>query len=250
MNEKHVLEFANMMKAGTFKYNAVPVIIGTDGTLLDGQHRLKAITKCGIPQLMKLVTNAPLDIMETIDCGRRRTDADLLEIHSVKNSRLVAAGIRVYLSLLFNIKTDEHGSGLAANLRPHYSKSDLMRLYNENDVLIDKIATKVSSIKEVVKKIMPKGAILGYTLFLNKEKKHDVDFILSFFKKLVGTDMDNSAVNSLRNKLVVAREDKRKGMTPRERTNLIAKAWNYYISGKTLKLLKFDLQRDHDIELL
>jgi hypothetical protein len=64
LSETHALAYASDMEAGRWKYNYVPIIIASDGTLIDGQHRLMACTLARVPFVSDVVFGA--DVLGTI----------------------------------------------------------------------------------------------------------------------------------------------------------------------------------------
>jgi len=74
------------------------IVFGSDGSLYDGQHRLTAIVKAGVTLRMRVVHDAPPEILPTIDVGKSRTAGDQLRIQGVTNSARIAAMVRCILS--------------------------------------------------------------------------------------------------------------------------------------------------------
>jgi hypothetical protein len=67
----------------------------------------------------------------------------------------------------------------------------------------------------------------------------DSEIAFSFFQQLAtGSDIKNSSINLLRNKLMQDKTSLRK-MTPSLKMALIIKTWNYFIKGEEPKILKF-----------
>lgn len=56
-----------------------------DGTLANGQHRLTAISKAGVPVYAKVEFNIPKDAAITIDAGKSRSAADNIKILTGKD---------------------------------------------------------------------------------------------------------------------------------------------------------------------
>lgn len=67
-----VRSYADTMKKGKWMMNGVPVVFDVDGHLLDGHHRLEAITLAGIPVKMDVCRGVSPDAFTTFDCGRHR----------------------------------------------------------------------------------------------------------------------------------------------------------------------------------
>lgn len=70
----------------------------TGNALLDGQHRLSAITIADVTVRMLVVSNLPEDTQETMDTGAKRTLADVLKLRGEANAvSLAAALMRIQL---------------------------------------------------------------------------------------------------------------------------------------------------------
>ena len=73
---KVVESYARDMQNGAWEETAQAITFDVDGNLLDGQHRLNAIIKAGVPQNMLVVTDAPRSSM--YDAGLSRSMVDRL----------------------------------------------------------------------------------------------------------------------------------------------------------------------------
>lgn len=76
LKQSIVEQYARDMKAGNWRKNGATIVIATDQSLLDGQHRLWAIVESGVTVPMLLVKDADKDSVSTIDTGKGRTYAD------------------------------------------------------------------------------------------------------------------------------------------------------------------------------
>ena len=88
--------YARDMSTGGWKLTHQGIAISEDGQLLDGQHRLLAVIKAGIPVDM-LVTSGVDGVEGAIDTGRARSAGDVLAMRGVKYSTQVAAIARFIL---------------------------------------------------------------------------------------------------------------------------------------------------------
>lgn len=97
----HAVEkYKRDMLAGRWIYAADPIRFDTTGNLLDGQHRLTALSLCDddtvqIPFLV--IRGLPNETQMVMDQGRKRNAGQQLAIKGVKNASNVAAGAKVYL---------------------------------------------------------------------------------------------------------------------------------------------------------
>lgn len=61
------------LREGRWKFNGDAIRIATDGTLIDGQHRLEAVKQTGVPINTLIITGLDPDVFDTIDSGARRS---------------------------------------------------------------------------------------------------------------------------------------------------------------------------------
>lgn len=79
LSEVTVIAYANDMLAGNWQENvSSPIALDADGILRDGQHRMAAIVRCGIPVKMWVCRN--VDSEGLYDVGRPRSVTDQMRI--------------------------------------------------------------------------------------------------------------------------------------------------------------------------
>ena len=76
-----VRTYVRDMAAGNWKQSSTPLSIGTNGQLLDGQHRLTAVIKANKSIPMWVCYNVPNDAI--FDTGKNRTVQDILKMDGV-----------------------------------------------------------------------------------------------------------------------------------------------------------------------
>ena len=100
ISEITVARYQGDMSAGRWQYAGDPIRFDNDGLLLDGQHRLTALSYCDehvqIP--MVVIRGLDSDTQLIMDQGKRRTPGDQLSLLGVRDANVVAAGIRLYLA--------------------------------------------------------------------------------------------------------------------------------------------------------
>jgi hypothetical protein len=105
VNMRAVERLAATILADEWQFNAQPIQIAKDGTLLDGQHRLLACVKANKPIQVLVVWNAEPASQETMDMGKARTVADILRLRGYKNQNVVAAlGRRIAIGEAFGLR--------------------------------------------------------------------------------------------------------------------------------------------------
>lgn len=102
ISEMHVERLMGEMVSGRWKYNGEAIKWSVDDVLLDGQHRLTALSRMpkdfqAIPFLV--VRGLPTGVQDTMDQGRTRSAGDQLSIDGLvgTNGKDFAAAIRVYI---------------------------------------------------------------------------------------------------------------------------------------------------------
>lgn len=102
ISEAHVQRLMGEMSSGRWQYNGEAIKWSVDDVLLDGQHRLTALSRMpddfpAVPFLV--VRGLPTSTQDTMDQGRKRSAGDQLTIDGLTNdtdARIVAGAIRVY----------------------------------------------------------------------------------------------------------------------------------------------------------
>lgn len=139
----HVASLANDMAEGMWMFNAEAVQFDWDGFLINGQHRLWAIIKLGIPQHLLVVRGIDPAAYSTFDSGKKRAAADALKHRGVKCTSLVSAAARL---LFFYGKKQLQGMGSAASFNP--SPMTIDQVVIEHPGLVES-ATAVGPLREI-----------------------------------------------------------------------------------------------------
>ena len=93
--------YARDMEAGAWKLTAETIKLSPTGTLLDGQHRLTAVTESGATVPMFVAYNVDEDAQAAMDSGAKRTASDALGLNGISNAAIVAAAARIALGVAF-----------------------------------------------------------------------------------------------------------------------------------------------------
>jgi hypothetical protein len=100
LNERHFKRLSDVMVAGDWWMNGETIIVGADGTLLNGQHRLTAIVAAGVAVDVLVVRGIDEEAFRTLDGGRTRTTGEVLGIDGEKNANNVAAAVQALVSFV------------------------------------------------------------------------------------------------------------------------------------------------------
>jgi len=88
-------KYAHEMNSGRWRPHAAAIHITAEGRLLNGQHRLMAVVKCGFPVAMAILFNADPEDMPVMDDMTPRRPSDLLAALGHKNARHLEAVCRL-----------------------------------------------------------------------------------------------------------------------------------------------------------
>lgn len=89
--------WAGEMLAGRWDADASDIKFSRTGELIDGQHRLAACVKAGVPFATTIKTGLSLDTKRRIDIGVRRSTSHTFQIERVYEANNVAAAINLRL---------------------------------------------------------------------------------------------------------------------------------------------------------
>lgn len=84
-------KYAKDMLAGEWVLTGEPIQVGSDGLVMNGNHRLHAIIRANIPVNIAVAYNVDTRAFRYIDSGKTRTVADRLAIGGLKSATSVAA---------------------------------------------------------------------------------------------------------------------------------------------------------------
>lgn len=91
VSEPTVSKIARDIEAGNFVVNGESIIVASDGSLNDGQHRLCAVVQTGMPIKSVVVFGPARDTRVTVDQGRSKMVGDYLAMEGHKDSLALAA---------------------------------------------------------------------------------------------------------------------------------------------------------------
>lgn len=91
LNEAYAKRLADSFARGEYEFNGVPLVFDYTGTLVDGQHRLRAIILSGAILPMMVVRGVAPKAQETIDIGNKRSMGQVLALRGEVSANNLAA---------------------------------------------------------------------------------------------------------------------------------------------------------------
>ena len=125
LKESVCSKYINYIHSREWTVNGEGVIIDETDNLLDGQHRLEAICRSGIPIPLMVVYGVNKDAFSTLNTGVTRSLADLLHIHKEENEKTLAGMLRL-------IATDRQGGLPSGRGKSRWSNQALRAILMEH----------------------------------------------------------------------------------------------------------------------
>lgn len=233
IKDKVVSKYANdMMNDLWIEDTFEPIKFSETGKLLDGQHRLQAIIKSNKSINLQIVTDLKEEIFRVLDSGSRRNASDIFGIDGIKNSNMIPSMISFY---------NRMKSGHNGNKNDCETNAHLIECYYHREEFWQSVANKSQSWYHYFSKILNPSTIGGmYAHFYDINAKQAEDF----FNQLCNVvNTNNEAIRQLKKKLMDDKISVRKMGMPIKNA-LIIKAWNIYRRNESVKILKFDFERE------
>ncbi len=209
------------MSTGKWSENGESIKFAVDGTLLDGQHRLWAITHSNRSVYALVVRNLVNESQDTMDDNAKRTLADTFNFHNVNNANSAAAITRRVLMWQEGVKSNQ------GSFQP--SKSEALATIREDQTIL--IAIEAAGRMRTRRLVPP--TIIGLTWWLFWQI--DEDACEEFW-----TALHTGEGLSADSPVYIVREQINRHMARDGRvaeTALLAwviKAWNHYRDERTL----------------
>jgi len=194
--------------------------------LLDGQNRLHAILRAGVPVKTFVVYNLPVHTQLTMDSGSKRTASDNLTINGIKNASVVASVAA--LSIRFSEGyLNGYGSSVANSRVAEW-------IEGHPEIAVSAAVASSFAIKADATK-----TLTAYTHW--RFAQVDADAATNFWRdaaEKVGL-IPGDPVLALTNRLATARRNKER-VSPGAAVAATFRAWNARRQGQSLRTLSFN----------
>jgi len=188
--------YVRQIKSGLWRRTHQGVAFDTNGTLIDGQHRLMAIVHANVTVPVLIFTDESPDNYEYIDCGRNRSNLDTLRMSSRDNT----------LTLMHTQTLKTMLAGRYCKSNNKYSNAELGELYRKYATAVGFVVTQLGDYhNKQINDPTVRGVIARACYYLNKDQ------IVDFCNLLKGQSQELPAakmVNTFRDCLLLW-EDRR-----------------------------------------
>lgn len=230
-----VSKYAKAMLQGEWKLNGQAIIVGKSGALLNGQHRLLACVKAGVPFEAVVTTgvdDSSDDVFATIDRGRVRSRGNILEASGL--ARIHSKKIAEASTYILQFQADPDFKLDHRSFSKELTDEQIMQAVRDNPGLVDG-ARLVNGCKRSSTFAKPNGLFIALWA-----KFGDVDPEARdrYFDELINGSHKGSPVHLLRDHIqmnpVHFHEDRRRVVS------MAIKAFSALRSGKTYSVLRAD----------
>lgn len=122
INGKTVREYTTDMLQGRWKYNGEAIKFDVSGHLIDGQHRLNAIVMSNTAHEMLVIQGLDPQVFDSIDIGRMRSTANVMEVKKIPNFNRVASALAVVVM---------YDKGIGARVRDRIKPNQSLELLDK-----------------------------------------------------------------------------------------------------------------------
>lgn len=225
-----VNHYARQMQAGRWIYTASRIHFDRDGLLVDGFHRLEAVVLTGVTIEVDIVLNTPPEVIELLDRGNVRTDADVAEFRGHTDAKNLIA----WTGRLLEWENGVLGSGSRLRL---FDPQDKLAMYEADPDLGDEATSmgrKIWSATHINKAMA--------SAFYWQVAQIDREAAARFCELLVsGAHLDNDdPILALRN-WAINRWGLNQKTTEEEWAHALTKAWNKWRKNEPIKMLRISV---------
>lgn len=225
LSRNTVQTYAGAMKRGEWHLNGEPIVFDSNGGLLNGQHRCKAIVQAKVPIQTVVVRGVSPESFKTFDSGKKRSAADVLGINGHKYPHYLTTAARAIMKM-------EAG---AEPLNKAFHTSTLVLDTVERHPMLGNWTARFCSSN--IRNFCSSVAIGVFTLL---EERHGAAKASEFFHEVAlgaGLAEDNPAF-LLRDRFINQKSGKMR-LTTDHQLALIIKAANAHVAGQKVRLLRW-----------
>lgn len=240
-SSKRIAEtYAEAMKRGEWRLNGECLVFDKEGRLMDGHHRLLAVTIAGIPVQFSVCRGVSRDDFTTYNCGLRTNLSQILGMKGIKNNTLIMGilGINYNLSHTGRIRTNNGTSAgtsrtVTSDFNLYLSDKDG---YDQAAIIANRLRSRGRFLKD--------SWIGGMCYFLTHGGGYSSDVVIKFFAAICSLQPSGiTPCDTLKNFIIRRRLDNMK-IDDSYLAALLFKAWNAYVTGQEVKRIGFNPEKE------
>lgn len=231
--------YGNEMKEGRWMFNGDVIRFDWNGKLIDGQHRLEAIKKSGIPQDFIVVEGLNPECVQTIDIGYKRSPENYLEWYLKNQEKMYTKGATAVVKLALTLK---RGNGQIGHSSAYsgISNTEIVDKYLDDSIHFNEAVSfgkEISKNSEKVLKPSHVGGLYYYLVYING---YDIGKVKKFFGELSSYKSDGKTTPFKTAYKILDDKDGKLGRSGTDIINTYKRCWNSFIKGCDVNLISAD----------
>lgn len=231
LSKSTVQQLVGQIQRGEWQLTHQGIAFDEDGTLIDGQHRLAAIVKAGIGVPLTVTHGVPRTAFTVMDTGRKRTGRDALALAGEANATHLAAALRG-LHLYLHAPNSAWSGGVSVT-----SNDQLLDVLDKHAGIRDALHHGIALNRAC--RITVTAATIGW--YVTTQARPDIDQSPWEDGIVTGARLEPGDPRlTLRNTMLnlAAGRTHRRRDDSREHLLYYLKAWNAWVEGRNIKLLR------------
>lgn len=216
--------------------NGETIKIAVDGTLLDGQHRLTAVSQSGTPVEMLVVRGLPKEAIPTIDTGKVRSPGDHLRVQGYStDSNTLAAASKVAMAF----QKDGKYSFKHDKLSPT-EIIDWVEGHKDIEFSLQRVPQSIGA-------ILPRSVAVGLHYIFSMLDQAKAELFFDYVNK--GTNLtEGHPVLALRQRLIATAQKGRGNASRRQVVSYCVQAFKSFLENKKISHVTYNPEFDIILE--
>ena len=239
LSNKQVEYLVQQANAGTFYPFVAPIHFDTEGRLRNGQHRMWMVIDSDRPQEFLVVRNASEAEIDALDIGKRRSGGDVLALEGYNNGAMLAGALQNLWMYEHNIVPGHSRTFFNTKNAPGMT-NHMMR---EFMTLHPKMVESVEYLKGTPSvRLLAAPAMLAFTHYaINRANPTQGPAFWTSIatQNFWGQNDPSFRIYDRLSRSKAKNERRENRLTPSEVAALIIKAWNSWVQGKEVVVLRW-----------
>jgi hypothetical protein len=222
MKPSKIAQLVGDMREGNFKMNGEAIIFANDGTLIDGQHRLRAVVTTNTAIVTNCAFGLDPKMIATIDQGSARILGDVLGMEGYANANEVASVARSMIGF-------ENSEGRTTTGTGRFSRAEIGEVVIVHPKIVDSVSW-AKGMSVYLRSGNLNASVIGFCHYVLTER-YDQEMVEDFLSRVViGTDLSiGDPAFAVRRRL--ANPDIH---TNQDKIEIIFRGWGNRVRGKKM----------------
>ena len=239
---RNVNFLVDQMKKGLFLENGESIVFDVNNNLTDGQHRLMAILKSGIPYHIPVVRGVQKNTMATYDTGKNRSSIDILNLNGFKNATNLSALVKLIYK--YETKKSKSSDSFTKNRIESLTNQQVLDFCLQNNDWLQGLMRNSANLYSKAKTRVLGVSNLSFIAYTVGGREPN-EQVYDFMKNIYGiTRTEGTATSYLYSRLYNSKINK-EPLNFYWTLGMSLKAWNYFIDGNpSVRFFKFSIDQE------